>query len=58
MHLQDLKNYFAASGQPDPTLPVWEWNADPDRFQSQFAPHGGGPGISMTSKPVDNCKMQ
>lgn len=58
MHLQDLKNYFAASGLPDATMPVWEWNANPDRFQSQFAPHGGGPSIPMTSNPVDNCKMQ
>jgi hypothetical protein len=33
MHLQDLKDYFSSTGQPDLTLPVWEPVGDPNAFK-------------------------
>lgn len=58
LHLQDIKDYFASLGQPDPTLPVWKWNDDPNSFTGDFRPFGSSRSVKMTSAPIDQCKTQ
>jgi len=56
MHLQDLKDYFASSGIPDPTLPVWKQDNNPGSFT--FNGTGPNGASKLKIKEVPTCKTQ
>jgi hypothetical protein len=55
MHLQDLKDYFDHTGQPDLTLPGWDMSKEPLKANIKYTDKGFEGGWVPQN---DSCKMQ